>query len=476
MDIFSLSIKQLLSGLKKKEFSATEVVDAYHKRAAGYGGKIKAFLTETWEDAKKRAEEADEKIEDYGKDAFKQYPLLGIPVAHKDLYLTKDIRTTAGSKVLEDYIPVYSATVVNRLESAGSFIVGKLNCDAWGHGSSGENSDFFPTRNPWNVSYVPGGSSSGSAAAVAAGFVPVATGTDTGGSIRLPASFCGVVGLKPTYGRVSRYGIVAMASSLDSMGHITRTVEDSAIVLSITAGKDPYDATSLSDEAPDYSKYLQKGVKGLRIGLPKEYFSQGLAAQVKDQVQSAAQILEKLGAEIKEVSLPHTEYAIATYYVLMPSEVSSNLARYDGIRYGNDRSSFGQEAKRRIMIGTHALSSGYIDQYYNRARSVRNQIEDDFNQAFKKVDLLLAPVSPTPPFKLGEKTEDPLEMYLSDILTTAVNLSGLPALVVPCGQTENGLPIGMQLVGPKLSEGLLFSVGYAFEQETAWHKRMPDLK
>lgn len=468
-------MREILDGLKKKSFSVAEVVDSYKGRIETFDQEIKAFLTTTFERAHEEAEIADKRIADYGDEAFKQFPLLGLPVAHKDIYLTEGVRTTAGSKVLENYIPQYSATVVERLKSAGAILIGKTNLDAWAHGSSGENSDFFPTRNPWNKEFVPGGSSSGSAAAVAAGFVPFATGTDTGGSIRLPAAFCGVVGFKPTYGRVSRYGVVAMASSLDSMGHLTRAVEDAALVLNITAGKDEFDATSLDDPISDYSKSLGEGVKGLKIGLPKEYFSGGLSKKVEEKVKEAAAVLEKLGAELLEVSLPHTEYAISVYYIIQTAEVSSNLARYDGVRYGRDRSYFGEEAKRRIMLGTHVLSSGYKGQYYNQAKRVQNLVRQDFQKVFDKVDLVLAPVSPTPPFKLGTKTDDPLEMYLSDVFSVSANLAGLPALSLPCGFTKDNLPIGMQLIGPALSEDLLFRVGHTYQSETDWHERRPKL-
>lgn len=461
----------------KKKFSAKEAVLAYFDRIKKYDNGIQAFITLREEEAIGEAERADKRIGELGDKPFEQFPLLGIPVAHKDLYLTKGIRTTAGSKLLENYIPQYSSTIVRRMEEAGAIMLGKLNCDAWAHGSSGENSDFFPTKNPWKKEYVPGGSSSGSAAAVASGFVPAATGTDTGGSIRLPASFCGVTGIKPTYGLVSRYGVVAMASSLDSMGFLARTVEDAALLLKLVAGKDESDATSLDIPVPEYISSLGQGqtLSSIRIGVPKEYFAQGLDSEVKRTVEDATHEFERLGAEIKEISLPHTEYAIPVYYIIMSSEVSSNLARYDGVRYGNPRDVFGSEAKRRIMLGTHALSSGYKDKYYGQATQVRELIIKDFTDAFEQVDFLLAPVSPTPPFRLGEKAQDPLQMYLSDILTAAPSLAGLPALSLPCGFTENTLPIGMQLIGPKLSEDLLFRAGFAYQEATEWHKIRPKL-
>lgn len=478
--ICDLGIKELGEKLREKALSVEDVVSSYLDRIANFDNEIGAFLTLVEDEALYEAERADRKIKELGKEIFKKYPLLGIPIAHKDLYLTEGIRTAAASRVLKDYVPPYSATVVRRLEEAGAIILGKLNCDAWGHGSSGENSDFFPTKNPWNKEFVPGGSSSGSAAAVSADFIPAATGTDTGGSIRLPASFCGVVGIKPTYGRVSRYGVVAMASSLDSMGFLARTVEDAALLLQVAAGKDENDATSLDVEAPGYiSDSDSDRVKNLRIGLPKEYFAQGLDSEVKGAVEDAANLFERMGVEVKEVSLPHTEYVIPVYYVVMSSEVSSNLARYDGIRYGNPREYFGPEAKRRIMLGTHALSSGYWDKYYGKATEVRGLITRDFADVFYppagRVDFLLAPVSPTPPFKLGEKAKDPLRMYLSDVLTVASSLAGLPALALPCGFTKNNLPIGMQLIGPRLSEDLLFKAGYVYQEATNWHKRKPVL-
>lgn len=478
-EITALSIKELQDGLKKKQFSAKEVALAYLERIKKYDSAIGSFLTITEEEAIEGAERADKLIGESVnlEEIFQNFPLLGVPVAHKDLYLTKGIRTTAASKVLENCIPQYSSTIVRRMEEAGAILLGKLNCDAWAHGSSGENSDFYPTKNPWNFEHVPGGSSSGSGAAVAAGFTPAATGTDTGGSIRLPASFCGVTGIKPTYGRTSRYGVVAMASSLDSMGFLTKTVEDAALLLQVTAGRDENDATTIREPVPNYLDSARRGLtdKGLRIGMPKEYFAQGLDSEVKKALEDAANVLEQMGAEIKEMSLPNTEYAIPVYYLIMSSEVSSNLARYDGIRFGKPREYFGDEAKRRIMLGTHALSSGYKDKYYGRATEVRALIAQDFEEAFKEVDVLLAPVSPIPPFKLGEKNKDPLDMYLSDVLLAAVNLAGLPALSLPCGLTKNNLPIGMQLIGSYLSEEVLFRLGHAYQEATDWHYKRPQV-
>ncbi len=450
------SIKEAKASLKKKQFSSLDIVKACLEKIKERKN-LNAFITVCEKEALENAGEADKKIKD-GADL----PLLGIPISLKDIYLTKEIRTTAGSKVLEDYIPQYSATVVKKLENAGAIIIGKTNCDAWGHGSSGENSDYGPTKNPSNEEYVPGGSSSGSAVSVAANMSFAAMGSDTGGSIRLPASFCNVVGLKPTYGRVSRYGIIAMASSLDSIGHFTKNVEDSALMLSVTAGKDSNDATTPNESVEDYESYLEKDIKGLKIGIPKEYFALGLNREIKEKIEKSVKSLEKEGARIETISLPNTEYATACYYIIQPAEVSSNLARYDGIRYGSARQNFGDEAKRRIMLGTYVLSSGYYDAYYKSAMRVRTLIKKDFDDAFKKVDVIITPVSPTLPWKLGEKTSDPLMMYLSDIYTVTANLSGIPGLSVPIGFIDN-LPVGMQILGPHFSEGKLFQVGKAWE-------------
>jgi len=469
MDIKTLTITQAKKDLKAKKYSSVELTRAYLERIKHVDKQLNAFITVTEDEALHMAEEADKKLTK-GNNAS----LLGIPVAMKDMYLTKGTKTTAASKVLENFIPQYDATSVKKLKEAGVVILGKLNCDAWAHGSSGENSDFGPTKNPFNSDYVPGGSSSGSAVSVAADMTLFATGTDTGGSIRQPASFCNVVGLKPTYGRVSRFGIVAMASSLDSVGHITKTVEDNALVLNITAGQDNNDGTTPDVKVKDYTKNLKTGVKGLKIGVPKEYFIQGINPKIKELTENALKTLEKQGAQLVEISLPHTKYAVAVYYIIMPSEVSSNLARYDGIRYGRDRSTFGSEAKRRIMLGTFALSAGYYDAYYNKAMQVRTLLRKDFEKAFEKVDVMITPVSPTPPFKLEEKTNDPLAMYLSDIFTVTLNLTGNPGLSVPIGFVD-GLPAGMQIIGPHFSEDLLYRVGYAYEKENPLYLKKPNL-
>lgn len=470
MKLNELTITEAREGLKNKKFSSSELTRACLEQIEKHDAKINAFITVCKKQAIEQAKEADKLLSNGAMEQWSNLPLLGIPIALKDLYSTKDIKTTAGSKVLKDYSPVYDATVVKKLKDAGAVIIGKTNLDAWAHGSSGENSDFGPTKNPWNQEYVPGGSSSGSAAALAADMCLAATGTDTGGSIRLPASFCNLVGLKPTYGRVSRYGIIAMASSLDSIGHLAKTVEDSAFLLNITAGNDVFDATTPKKPVPDYQKGLQKGIKELKIGIPKEYLQTGLDEKVKENFEDTKRILSRLGANLIEVSLPHTEYAIACYYIIQPAEVSSNLERYDGIRFGNDRSFFTDEAKRRIMLGTFTLSAGYYEAYYKKAMQVRTLIKKDFEDAFVKVDALIAPVSPTPSWKLGEKVNEPLKMYLSDIFTVTANLAGIPALAVPSGFI-NGLPVGIQILGPQFSEEKLFRIGYVYEQATEWHKR-----
>lgn len=474
MELNELTIKEAQEGLRNKKFSSRELVKSCLAQIKKLEPKLNAFITVCEKEAIEQAKKADG-ILSQRLTTNDQRPLLGIPIALKDLYSTKGIKTTAASKVLDDYIPPYDATTVTKLKAAGAIIIGKTNCDAWAHGSSGENSDFGPTKNPWDLNRVPGGSSSGSAVAVAAGECLAATGTDTGGSIRLPASFCGAVGLKPTYGRVSRYGIVAMASSLDSIGHFAKTVEDCALILNVTAGHDPMDATTPKEEVPDYTKNLKKGIKGLKIGVPKEYFVKGMEQGIEEKTKEAVKRMEELGAEIVEVSLPHTEYALAVYYIIQPAEVSSNLARYDGIRYGNGRETFGDEAKRRIMLGTYTLSTGYYEAYYLKAMKVRTLIKKDFEDVFRKVDVVAAPVSPTLPWKLGEKVDDPLKMYLSDVLLVTANLAGIPSLALPCGFSNEGVPVGIQIMGPQFSEELLFQVGYIYEQAAEWYKHKPQV-
>ncbi len=447
----------------KKGKKVIEVVDEHLKKIEERNDALNVFLTVTGDEARQRAEEIDKLIAAQ-PEIIDNMPLLGIPVAYKDIYMTKGIRTTAGSNVLRDYVAQYSATVVDKIEAAGAISLGKLNCDAWAHGSSGENSDFGPTKNPVNPEYVPGGSSSGSAAAVAAGMAALTMGTDTGGSIRLPANFCGVVGFKPTYGRVSRYGIVSMASSLDSVGHFAHNVEDAAKMLAVTSGVDRHDANTANSKEFYITGLKEKGLKGVRVGVPREYLSPIKNGEVKGDFEKTVRRLEEAGVAIVEVSLPHTDQATAVYYILQPSEVSSNLARFDGIRYGNTRANFGAEAIRRIMIGTYTLSAGYYDAYYKTALRVRTLIKEDFDRVFEKVDVLVTPVSPTPPFKLGEKMNDPLEMYLSDILTVPVNLAGLPAIALPTGKTEDGLPLGIQVIGKRFAEDEIFPISYQIEQ------------
>jgi aspartyl-tRNA(Asn)/glutamyl-tRNA(Gln) amidotransferase subunit A len=415
--------------------------------------------------------------------------LHGVPISLKDNICTRAWETTCGSKILYGHIPPYDAAVVERLRRAGATLFGKLNLDEFAFGSSTETSSFGPTRNPWDLERVPGGSSGGSAAAVAADEAIAALGTDTGGSIRLPAAFCSVVGLKPTYGRVSRYGLVAFGSSLDQIGPITKTVEDAAILMNVLAGHDERDSTSADLPVPDYTGALTRGVKGLRVGLPKEYFLKGMDPEVEAAVREAGKVYQKLGAEIKEVSLPHTPHCVAVYYIVAVAEASSNLGRFDGVQYGFRAKSrslremyfetrdlgFGEEAKRRILLGTFVLSAGYYEAYYRKGQKVRTLIREDFEKVFKEIDLVLTPVAPTPPFKLGEKLTDPLTMYLSDIFTISVNLAGVPAMALPCGFSRSGLPIGMQLIARPFAEETIFQAAAAYEKETEWFKRKPRL-
>lgn len=461
------TITELQEGLKEKKFSAVEVVENYLSRIKVFDKDLNSFLTVTEDYALKKAQDIDRYIADNGESVFDEKPLLGSVVALKDIYSTNGIRTTAASKVLESYVPAYSATVVNRLEEAGAIIIGKTNCDAWAHGASGENSDFGPTCNPWNKQHVPGGSSSGSAVSVSANFSTFSMGTDTGGSIRQPASFCNVVGLKPTYGRVPRYGVIAMASSLDTMGHFTRSVEDSRRILNVTTGSDGKDSTVANN---NYKSSNHK-----KIGVPKEYFSEGLNPEIEKAVLQSIEVFKNQGYEIVEISLPHTKYALSVYYIVQPAEVSSNLGRFDGIRFGNDRSTFGSEAKRRIMLGTYVLSSGYYDAYYLKAMKVRSKLIQDFDKAFEEVDAIITPTSPIPPFKIGEKVEDPLAMYLADVYTVAINLVGIPGLSLNSGFTESGLPIGFQILGPKFSEDKLFDLGELYQKNTDHHTKTPNL-
>ncbi|KYH31962.1 Asp-tRNA(Asn)/Glu-tRNA(Gln) amidotransferase subunit GatA [Neomoorella mulderi] len=484
MDLHYLTAHELGDLLQRREVSAVEVTEAIIERIKAVDGRVQAYLTRTAEEALEQAKAVDAaraRGEEPG-------PLAGVPMALKDNLCTGGVRTTCASQMLAGWVPPYDATVVRRLKEAGAVILGKLNMDEFAMGSSTENSSFFPTRNPWDLERVPGGSSGGSVAAVAAGEACYALGSDTGGSIRQPASFCGVVGMKPTYGRVSRYGLVAFASSLDQIGPITRDVTDCALVLGVIAGHDPSDSTSADLPVPDYRAALQPEIKGLKIGVPREYFGAGIEPEVETVVRRAIAKLEEMGAICEETSLPHTEYALPAYYLVAPAEASSNLARYDGVSYGlrvpgkdiiemymNTRSQgFGPEVKRRIMLGTYALSSGYYDAYYLKALKVRTLIRRDFEAAFSKYDLLATPTSPTVAFRLGEKAGDPLAMYMSDLCTIPVNMAGLPALSIPCGFSQ-GLPVGLQLIGKAFDEATLLRAAYAFEQATEYHRRRPEL-
>ncbi|MFQ3618493.1 MAG: Asp-tRNA(Asn)/Glu-tRNA(Gln) amidotransferase subunit GatA [Cyanobacteriota bacterium] len=483
------SICELHQQLVRKERSAVEIATEALERVQALEPKLHSFISVTADRAIAQAQQVDAKIaagEEIG-------PLAGIPIGIKDNLCTKGIRTTCGSRILENFVPPYESTVTQRLFDAGAVMVGKTNMDEFAMGSSTETSAYQVTANPWDLQRVPGGSSGGSAAAVAAGQCVVALGSDTGGSIRQPASLCGVVGMKPTYGLVSRYGLVAYASSLDQIGPFARTVEDAAILLRAIAGYDPQDSTSLKVEIPDYAAALKPDFKPrgkLRIGVIQETFGEGLDSVVEAAVTKAVETLQELGAEIQVINCPQFRYGLPTYYIIAPSEASANLARYDGVKYGfraedpenlldmyakTRAQGFGAEVKRRIMIGTYALSAGYYDAYYLKAQKVRTLIKQDFEQAFQKVDVLVCPTSPTTAFKAGEKTDDPLSMYLSDLMTIPVNLAGLPALSLPCGFDEQGLPIGLQMIGNVLREDMLLSVAHAYEQATEWHKRAPVL-
>ncbi len=477
--IHQLSIRELRDAITRKEASVTEVVQGFLDRIDQDEEKIRAFLSVDPESALAQADALDQKLA-RGEDP--NGLLTGIPIAIKDNIVTEGVATTCGSRILENYIPPYDATVVRRLKEHGVIVVGKANCDEFAMGSSTENSAYFSTQNPWDLERVPGGSSGGSAAAVAAWEVPGALGSDTGGSICQPAAFCGVVGLKPTYGRVSRYGLVAFASSLDQIGPLANSVGDAALLLQAIAGSDTRDSTSVERPVEDYLQDLGKDVQGFKIGVPSEWFSSGLDPQIEKAVQSAIKTLEGLGCRMQGVELPHTEYAISTYYIIAPAEASSNLARYDGVKYGyrspdstsleemfrSARSQgFGEEVKRRIMIGTYALSSGYYDAYYLKAGKARTLLKNDYLEAFKDVDFLVGPTTPSLPFKLGEKRTDPLEMYLMDVYTVTANLAGIPGLSMPCGFSQEGLPIGLQIQAPHFEEAKLLRLAHALEAELA---------
>lgn len=485
MNVPGFSAREIRDRVLRREQSALEVCETTLQGIAAVDPKVKAFLAVDEDGARRAAREVDKKLAANAPVG----DLAGIPIALKDNLCTRGFPTTCASRILEGWKPPYDATVVERVKAAGAVIVGKVNLDEFAMGSSCENSGFFPTRNPWNREYVTGGSSGGAAAAVAAGLVPLALGSDTGGSIRQPASLCGVTGFKPTYGRVSRYGLVAFASSLDQIGPLARQAGDTALLLNVIAGHDPKDATSADLEVPDYTARLDEGVKGLVIGLPKEYFAEGLNDEVRDAVKKARDEFVAAGARVTEVSLPHTEYCLATYYLVATAEASSNLARYDGVQYGlradadnliemyrRTRSrGFGAEVKRRIMLGTYALSAGYYDAYYKKALQVRTLIQQDFNAALAKCDIILSPTSPTTAFRQGEKTDDPLSMYLSDIYTISLNLAGLPGISVPCGFDSRGLPIGVQLIGRAFTEETLLRAAQGYQSRTDWHQRRPAL-
>ena len=478
MDLDSLTIDSARTAVAERKTTATALAEAFYNKIQKDDPQIGAYLILS----KNRAMETAGRIDRLVAQGADLPPLGGVPVGIKDVMVTRGVRSTAGSKILGNYIPPYDCTAVARMEAAGAIVLGKLNCDEFAMGSSNENSAFHPVRNPRDTSRVPGGSSGGSAAAVAAGMAVVALGSDTGGSIRQPASFCGVVGLMPTYGRVSRYGLIAFASSLDHIGPLARTVKDAAIVLRTIAGRDPMDSTSADVPVPDYVAELEKPIRGLKIGVAKEYFGEGLDSEVRNAVETAIEKLRSLGCEIVPVSLPHTEYAIPTYYIVATAEASSNLARFDGVRYGyrarNARAlsdmyrrsrddGFGAEVKRRIMLGTYALSAGYYDAYYLKAQKVRTLLTRDFDEAFKKVDAIVTPTSPTAAFKLGEKVNDPLAMYLADIYTVTADLAGIPGISIPCGETHEKLPIGLQILGRHFDEATILRVAHAYEQATA---------
>ncbi len=480
--MYDKTITELSQALQQKNISSVELTQSFIDRIKKYDAKLNAFITLTEEHALEQAKTADKRLA-----KGQATPLTGIPLAHKDIFCTKGIKTSCGSLMLDNFIAPYNATVIENFNQAGAVMVGKTNMDEFAMGSSTENSFYGTSKNPWNISRTPGGSSGGTSAAVAARLAAGGTGTDTGGSIRQPAALCGVVGLKPTYGRVSRWGMIAFASSLDQGGPITQTAEDAAMMLNVMASHDPKDSTSISQAVPDYTATLNNDLSGLKIGLPKEYFDTTLNKDIAASIEATKQQLQKLGAEFVEISLPHTYLAASVYYVLAPAECSSNLARYDGVRYGyrckepkdledlykrSRTEAFGAEVKRRVMIGTYVLSAGYYDAYYLKAQKIRNLIRRDFLQAFKQCDAILTPATPTTAFKIGEKINDPIAMYLSDVYTIAVNLAGLPGIAFPAGFSQR-LPIGAQLIGNYFNESLLLNIVHKFQQETDWHNNSP---
>lgn len=484
----NLTISQAANALSAKKFSSRELTEFYLKRIEEIDGVLNSYVSVYREEALDQANEADLKLSS-GRDVTE---LTGVPAGLKDIFNTKNFKTTCCSKMIRDYVPPYDASVVESLKRAGMVMLGKTNMDEFACGASTEHSCFEVTKNPWNLETVAGGSSGGSATAVAANLCVYSLGTDTGGSIRQPASLCGVVGLKVTYGRVSRSGVTAFASSWDTVGPIAKTVEDAAIVLKNIAGNDKRDSTTPQVDVPDYAAGLKGSVKGLKIGVPKEYFGEGLQPEVEDKVRDAIKQYENMGATVKDVSLPYSKYGVAVYYIASPAELSANLARFDSIRFGSKpegevkdmieyyykarTQGFGDEIKRRIMMGTYVLSAGYYDAYYKKAQKVRTLISQDFKNVFKDVDVLMAPVSPFPAFKIGEKKDDPLSMYLADIFTIPISCAGVPALSLPCGFTNDGLPVGLQIIGPQWSEARLLRTGYAYESETDWHNQTPTLQ
>ncbi len=484
MELHRLTIHEALNLMRRKEISSVELTEAVLNRIEAVDGKLRAYLTVSADEALEQAKEADAR-----RARGEEAPLLGVPMALKDNISTRGVRTTAASKILGNYIPPYDATVYARLREAGAVLIGKTNLDEFAMGWSTENSGFFTTHNPWDLSRVPGGSSGGSAAALAAHATIGALGTDTGGSVRQPASFCGVVGLRPSYGRVSRYGIIAFASSLDQVGPMAKDVEDAALILNVIAGWDPHDSTSVKAPVPDYTKALVPDVSGMRLGLPKEYFTEGMEPGVEAAVKDAIGRFEEMGATVEEVSLPHTKYGVPVYYLIAPAEASANLARYDGIRYGlsipgddlwdgyrkTRGAGFGDEVRRRILLGTYALSAGYYDAYYLKAQKVRTLIKGDFDRAFEKVDAIVAPTIPMVAFRIGEFAEDPTAMYLTDNLSLPNALAGLPAISVPAGFSE-GMPVGVQVMAKPFAEETVFRVAYAYEQATKWHEMWPSVK
>ncbi len=480
--MFDKTLAELAQGLENGDFSSVELTQAYLDRIEAEDGKYNSYITVTGEQALEQANAADAT-----RAAGNAGTFTGLPIAHKDIFCTEGVRTSCASKMLDNFVSPYNATVVNKFNTAGAVTLGKTNMDEFAMGSSNESSFYGPARNPWDTDCVPGGSSGGSAAAVAALLAPAATGTDTGGSIRQPAALCGITGLKPTYGRVSRFGMIAFASSLDQGGPMTRTAEDAAMMLNVMAGFDPNDSTSMQKDVPDYTADLSKPLAGLKIGLPKEFFPDDLSPAIAQQVQAAIKEYEALGATVKEVSLPNTGLAIPAYYIIAPSEASSNLSRFDGVRYGYRCESpvdledlykrsrgegFGPEVKRRIMVGAYALSEGFYDAYYKKAQQIRRLIKQDYVNALNEVDVIMGPTTPHPAFKLGEKTSDPVAMYMEDIFTISLNLAGMPGISIPCGQTE-GLPVGLQIIGNYFAEQKLLNVAHQFQLATDWHKQAP---